>query len=442
MDQAESMPMLQDSDFSLNFFIEIGPAPDSLIGELNGFPIKDTTSIIINCPDPDSVKVAIIDSGIERVHGAFSSTLFWENIAENSNPSPDSDGNWYINDSIGYDFVNRRGGNFPYSDGHGTHLAGIISRVTRLNPTPTSQQLRIMDLKFYEPRNSTLFNAVCAMYYAIDKRANVMNLSWGYYHDGVDTILLRVLTEAQNADIVVVASAGNRPQNNDNDDHWPSNHTIPYDNMLAVGAASLVNNSPVSYEFAYQYSNYGPTTVDVLAPGTFIESTYPMGGFAERTGTSMAAAYVSMVAALGRAGRPDLTAEQIVSCITMNLFPVPAAPEPFIPFPMVIHPGVVNVQAALDCIKNLPIATEEVQGMPPLAVFPQPFTDLVTINLSAFAFQEGEFRLFHSSGQLITQKTVIAGALENLEFSNLPRGTYYYLIRLEEGLFSGKLIKQ
>ncbi len=125
--------------------------------------------------------------------------------------------------------------------------------------------------------------------YASSKGAHVINNSWG------GPGFAQSLKDAIDASpAVVVCAAGNGGNdsigdNNDSLPHYPSGYSSA--NIIAV-AATDQNDDLASF------SNYGPTTVDVAAPGVNILSTWNDGDYQYLQGTSMATPHVSGLAAL------------------------------------------------------------------------------------------------------------------------------------------------
>ena len=76
-------------------------------------------------------------------------------------------------------------------------------------------------------------------------------------------------------------------------------------NILAVAATT-------SNDVLTAYSNYGPRSVDLAAPGSGILSTYPNDKYQTLGGTSMATPFVTGVVALIRSQHPDWTASQVI----------------------------------------------------------------------------------------------------------------------------------
>jgi subtilisin family serine protease len=112
----------------------------------------------------------------------------------------------------------------------------------------------------------------------------------------------------------LVASAGNNyGQNNDVTPSYPGSYDCP--NIIAV--MSTTRNDTVS-----DFSNYGPTTVDLAAPGSSIYSCLPGGGYGYKSGTSMAAPHVSGACALLLGRNPDLTVTQVQQALYSTVEPV------------------------------------------------------------------------------------------------------------------------
>lgn len=289
---------LQGDDFlDYNFQLFLGPFPDR--GQI---PTGDQVGIGPGGgPKTSKVEVAIIDSGIDLFHAGLQPIL-WENPALYQ-----TNDDCIAGDRHGYDFQDNDVMPLdPY--GHGTHLAGIIGR-----NYPADIDLRILPLKFHDGQQGFLFDAVCAIYYAVKKEVDVINLSWGFESPKPPPILTRAIKYAVEKGIVVVTSAGNAGADNDSNPHWPSN----YDQMvLAVANLNSANNNLVGN------SNFGQNLVDLAAPGEFIVSTFPTNDFKILTGTSMAAANVSRVASIIKAKHPGAAATDVMNCILSTVTPL------------------------------------------------------------------------------------------------------------------------
>jgi subtilisin-like proprotein convertase family protein len=167
-----------------------------------------------------------------------------------------------------------------------------------------------MALKFLDANGSGFTSgAVRAIDYAISKGAHILNNSWG--GSGFNQALSDAIDRARSADIVVVAAAGNGGSdgvgdNNDTRPHYPSSHT--QDNVIAVAASDRNDNRA-------SFSNYGPTSVDLYAPGVGIWSTTPNNGYSSYSGTSMATPHVSGALALLKARNPGWTYRQLIDAI-------------------------------------------------------------------------------------------------------------------------------
>lgn len=101
--------------------------------------------------------------------------------------------------------------------------------------------------------------------------------------------------------VLFVIAAGNESSNNDTTAAWPANVKAP--NTISV--AATLGRSRLA-----EFSNFGAQMVEVAAPGVAIRSTIPGNEYIEMSGTSMAAPYVSNVAAQVRSINANLTPEQ------------------------------------------------------------------------------------------------------------------------------------
>lgn len=186
--------------------------------------------------------------------------------------------------------------------GHGTHVAGTAAARDRGGAVGVAPGARLWSVKVLDSRARGSLSTIAA---GIDwvvghGGIDVVNLSLGC--DCADTaILAAALDRAADAGIVLVAAAGNGDQ--DASVFFPASHP----KVIAVGALADFDGRPGGLaeptcrpgvdDTRHTTSNYGPT-VDLAAPGVCIDSTAPEGGYATRSGTSMASPHVAGAAAL------------------------------------------------------------------------------------------------------------------------------------------------
>lgn len=247
-----------------------------------------------------SVIVGIIDTGIDYNHPDLAANV-WQNPGESGNGREtngvDDDGNGFVDDFRGWDFINND--NNPFDDNsHGTHVAGIIGAVGNngAGVSGSNWQVSLVGLKFLAANGSgNTADAIEAILYGIQMGFPILSNSWG--GGGFSQALADAIESANQAGILFVAAAGNESNNTDNTPNYPSNYAS--ENVVSV--ASSDDRDQLS-----SFSNFGATTVDLAAPGSDILSTVPGSGYQEFSGTSMATPYVSGVAALLRAQFPGI----------------------------------------------------------------------------------------------------------------------------------------
>jgi hypothetical protein len=244
------------------------------------------------------VTVGVIDTGVDYNHPDLSANI-WINPGENClgcrNDGIDNDGNGYVDDWHGWDFLNND--NDPFDDnGHGTHVAGTIGAVGNNGDgvAGVNWSVRLMPLKFLGADGAgDAADGVRAVLYASSMGAVVTNNSWG--GDGYSQALADTISEADSRGSLFVAAAGNSFMNTDTSPNYPSGYDLP--NVIAVAATD--QNDGRAW-----FSNYGRRSVDLGAPGTNIYSTWPGASYQFLDGTSMAAPQVTGAVALAKAGFP------------------------------------------------------------------------------------------------------------------------------------------
>ena len=286
----------------------------------NQWGLNQTSDIDIDAPEAwsvttgsDDVVVAVIDTGIDYNHPDLINNI-WVNPGEIAGNGVDDDGNGYVDDIHGYDFFDNDGDPMDI-DGHGTHVSGIIGATgdNGLGVSGVAQHVKLMALRFLGPDGGFTSDAVRALNYAVANGATVSNNSWG--GGGYSTTLRNAIATARNAGHIFVAAAGNNAVNNDNSPHYPSNYTL--DNLISVAASDR-------YDQLASFSNYGVTSVDLVAPGLSILSTTPNNTYSYYSGTSMAAPFVTGTVALVQSQHPDWTYNQVIHQILSTVDPVAA----------------------------------------------------------------------------------------------------------------------
>lgn len=234
------------------------------------------------------ILVAIIDSGVDLGHPDLADRILRDGAGR----------------PLGYNFADRRRRiDDPTDlDGHGTHVAGIIAALTR----GIADRVRLLPLKVTDPQGRPSLYAVTeALELARLMRADIVNISLATDLPAYE--FEQALRAAGEAGMLIVAGAGQghrgdpRPRNVDGPDDqvFPAAYSATLANVLSVTASDESDDLP-------WWTNYGPRAVQVAAPGVAIWSTLPREGYGGRSGSSMAAAAASGIAALAKARHPHL----------------------------------------------------------------------------------------------------------------------------------------
>ncbi len=146
-----------------------------------------------------------------------------------------------------------------------------------------------------------------AVNYAVQAGAKIINNSWG--GGAYDPAMASAIQNAQAHGVIVVAAAGNNASDNDTVPQYPASYS--YNNVIAVAATDQNNN------LAY-FSDYGPNTVAIAAPGVSILTTTPGNTYTYYSGTSLAAPYVSGALALVWSLHPNWAYTQVIADVMNN----------------------------------------------------------------------------------------------------------------------------
>lgn len=359
--------------------------------------------------------VAIVDTGVMYDHEDLAEHI-WTNSDEVPGDGIDNDGNGYIDDVHGWNFYDEsvyntdygwgntptttpvEGNNTYYNknsnieDSHGTHGAGTIAASNNKIGTvgiASNADVKIMSVKALggDEGYGTTESVVQGIQYAEENGAHICNLSLGGEED--DTALRSVM---ENSSMLFTIAAGNgdyytgRAVNIDRYPTYPASYD--FDNIITV--ANLQCNGNL-----HSSSNYGATSVDLAAPGSYVYSTSTGDGttnsnssipasssYEYMSGTSMAAPMVAGVAAMLYSCYDDLSLQDVKSLIMDSVTPLNNLSG------KCISKGTLNAYAAVQLAKNgsiiqtgTPIPTASIEPtMPVMTTAPTPTIPNKTIS--------------------------------------------------------------
>lgn len=280
----------------------------------------------------NSVIIAILDTGVAIDHPDLKNNL-WYNLKEIPSNGIDDDGNGYIDDYHGWDFVTGTADPRPKFQGsynflgmnHGTIVTGVAAAHGNNSEgiAGLAWRAKIMPLRVLNGEGSgNTMDVAMAIDYARENGAEIINLS--FVGSGKSQTLEDAIKRAYEAGILVVAAAGNEVENGvdmTKSPKYPVCHDGGFNNNWVIGVASLDNNDKLA-----SFSNYG-ACVDILTPGVGIfgalykDNNNPLysreyGGY--WTGTSVSSPQVVGVAALVKSLKPKLSLLELRDLLLNN----------------------------------------------------------------------------------------------------------------------------
>ena len=235
----------------------------------------------------ENVVIAIVDSGVDYNHPDLSGNI-WINMDEIPNNGIDDDGNGFVDDVRGWDFVDDD--NTPMDTfGGGTLSSGVACAVTNnsIGIAGVCWNCKVMAVRSGDEVGFLTYeNIVKGIIYAVENGADVISMSWGGYVPS--DFVKDALDYASSQGVVLITSAGNDGY----DIHY---YPARYDNVIAVAGTNQSDNRVKFNDLTS--SNYGKW-VDVAAPATDILSTLNHNRYALVVGTGISVPQVSGLAGL------------------------------------------------------------------------------------------------------------------------------------------------
>ena len=287
-------------------------ATDEEINAETHFPCMDVTGVWKDCFDPAKKEapgkgtvVAVIDTGVDYTHKDLADNI-WVNEGEIPGNGIDDDGNGYVDDVHGVDFVD--GDSDPMDEhGHGTHVAGIIAMTPgNGGGVGVAYGAKIMCVRAGQANGSFASSDIAkAIKYAADNGADVINMSFG--GTGRSYLVESALQDAFPS-CVLVAAAGNDglPTNDAKQAGYLFTEDIyPAGYKYVIGVMATDNNKSLAYFSNWDFKEGSGCEYEMAAPGVGIYSTLPGNRYACWSGTSMATPNVAAAAAILRSKYTD-----------------------------------------------------------------------------------------------------------------------------------------
>ena len=274
-DQARSLASVNDPNFSQQWYLSnTGQTVNGKVGP-SGVDIRWLDALSRYQPQ-GKVRVAVVDSGTTLLHPEIVSSLFVKSSEANGVSGVDDDNNGLVDDLIGYDFYSLDSAALD-QNGHGTLVAGIIggtinnsaggagiTNAVEIIPYRVFDQFGRGGAPKFRIGATSVSDVLLAVATAVDEGAKIINLSLG--GSGYNSLEKDAYDQLVSYGVIAVIAAGNGGTDGvgDNNDTVPT-YPASYSSSAIISVAAQQRSGALA-----TFSNYGPTSVDIAAPGTDI----------------------------------------------------------------------------------------------------------------------------------------------------------------------------
>ncbi len=422
-------------------------APPPLFGSC---PTPATDSIVTVRGGDRALKIAILDSGIDcdadgsNIRIAHDSIRPYICFGRDSLNKRDDDLNGYVDDLIGYDFVNNSG--LPKdSTGHGTFVTGVVTRILKRNQ---SNNVKIFILKVLNQQNRGFeYDIIRAIDYALKMKVEVINCSFissTALTDTSDLPLTSAINTARQYGALVSIAAGNNGKDIDQTANLFGAAVFQNPNIIVTGATSCLDST------AY-FSNFAKRNVDIMTPAKNLVSTWirttvcTTNCYAYYTGTSFAAPQTTAVAALLSSNLAGSDWQKVKCTILKS-----ATYRPFL-VNKNRRSGTLNGLAAFNRLSlvNTPCddilnATDAVlENITTFKASPNPFSTMVNIDFSLKETAVVQLSVFNSTGQRLVNQSIMGLVGPNQYPLSIDAASGVFIIQIQAGkdVVSQKVVK-
>jgi thermitase len=375
--------------------------------------------------------VGIIDTGLKLDHPEFSGRL-WRNTGEIPGNGIDDDGNSYIDDINGWDFVNAD--NDPTDDeGHGTNVGGIIGANgnNAMGYAGVNWHCKLMILKGINSANWGYYSWwIDAIHYAVDNGAQTLNMS--VCGTDVSSALQDGVTYAIQHNVSIIACMGNA---NNNIPNFPA----AYAGVIAVGSTNPddTRSNPFFWSTS-SGSNYN-SYISVVAPGNYIYGLDYSSNTSYNTywgGTSQATPHVTGLVSLLLAQDNSRTPSSLKDILEKTAKDQVGDPVEDTPgWDQYYGWGRINAYSALT---YNPASVNNKDNFV-ITLYPNPSHGAFSVQLNTQTIPKTEMIISNLFGQVVYQQQLVK-ATTSIDMPGFPHGIYTVTFISENTLVTKKLM--